>query len=122
MGSSLTRRVVRIVATSLVAPLAFFVLALSFGVWSSFGIVRDLSAQSWDCVACQGTWACITSLSSCAQFLSGCKPNTKGKCYKGSRGCCQIINWNPVTSSCDKKVLVFAGAYRCFTQAQLGGH
>jgi hypothetical protein len=119
MASSVTRRVVRIVATSLVAPLAFFVLALSFGVWSSFGIVRDLSAQSWDCVACQGTWACITSLSSCRQIFSGCKPNTNGVCYKSTGRCCQIVNWKASAGKCATYTTTFAGAYRCISPGQL---
>ncbi|SRR6266496_2716228 len=116
MGSSAVRWLLRTVAKSFVVPVAFFALALSFGIWGSVGVVREAWAQ-WKCVACQGTWACITSLSSCRAIFDGCEVDTNGPCYKSTGRCCQIVNWKASKSDCKDYTLTFAGAYRCINPA-----
>ena len=103
MTLSLTKRIWRATIRSSVAAVSFGALGLSFGIWSSVGMIREAYAQiPCNCVQCKG-WKCTLAKNECQAVKKLCSSSTSGKCspYQTSQ-CGNIWMWSAVLGYCPK--------------------
>lgn len=113
MIKSLLNRMFRSTMRISLLAVSFLALVLSLGAFDSLGFIRGIYAANFDCVTCQGTWACATNLSSCFGQLKGCSPNVSGSCQQQTLACGTVWLWTPALNSCGTFGNTRCGATYC---------